>query len=247
MRVLSRHGLSDDDIKNMTEEERARSGLGREIDYELRHSDWTTDWKEISTKLRTEEDEKDVAARRRMVLAENASAEFPYPPKKIRSLLRRRRKDLERFSHLRYYTEMFGDLTKDRKDQWEPSVDKQTILKSMSAEAIHKQAFCDVEKNEQLQKAGRRRRRAQIVWDVPKYALIGPAVAVGLFVLGVAGDLLVYLPRSPTVVMTRRALSRLSNWLFTEQGIISALVVAFIVVVFMVVRKRLMDSVKDVA
>jgi hypothetical protein len=166
MRVLRRHGLTEADITNMTEDERARSTLGREIDYELFRSDWAKEWTEISTKLRTQEDENDVTARRQMVLAENASAEFPYRPKKIRLLLRRRKKDLERFSHTRYYTEMFGDPAKDR---WNPSVDKQAVLKSMSAEAIHKQAFCEVEKDEQFQKAVRRQRLAQIVCDVPEY------------------------------------------------------------------------------
>jgi hypothetical protein len=130
MRVLSRHGLTDDDIKNMTEEERSRSTLGREIDHELMRSDWAKDWTEVSTKLRMEEDGNDVAARRRMVLAENAGAQFPYPPKKIRSLLRRRRKDLERFSHVLYYTEMFGDPVKE---SWKPLVDKQAILTPTAA------------------------------------------------------------------------------------------------------------------
>jgi hypothetical protein len=121
IRVLNRNGLTEDDIKNMTEEERARSTLGREIDDEYLYSDSAKELKEISTKLRMKEDENDVAARRRMVLAENASAEFPFPPKKISSLLRRRRKDLEGFSHVLYYTEMFGDPAKD---SWKPLVDK---------------------------------------------------------------------------------------------------------------------------
>jgi hypothetical protein len=156
-RVLDRHGLTEADITNMTEDQRARSTLGGEIMFELAHSDWYKEQGEIDGKLRAQEDEADVANRRRMVLTENARAEFPYPPKKIRSLLRRRKKGLERFSHVQYWTEMFGGGTEDR---WKPSADEQAVLKSMCAEAIHKQAFNEVDRQERLQKVARRQRLA---------------------------------------------------------------------------------------
>jgi hypothetical protein len=242
MRVLTRHGLTEPDIKNMTEDERARSTLGGEMMDELHHSDWAKEQREIESRLRTQEDEIDVAGRRRMVLAENARAEFPFPPKKVRSLLRRRRKVLEGISHVRYWYEMFGGAAKDR---WSPTVDEQALLKSMCAEAIHKQAFYEVERNEQFHKAIRRQQLARIVCDVPKYTLIGVAAVGGLFVMGVAADLLSYLPHTPTVVIAQRALSRLWNWLFTDRGLVTALIVAIIVVVFMAVRRRLMKFGKD--
>ncbi len=88
---------------------------------------------------------------------------------------------------------------------------------------------------------GRRRRSA----TRRKYALIGIAIVAGMIMLGVATDLLAYLPRSPTVVVVRRAVSRLWSWVFTDNGLVTALVVVFIMVVFAMARRRLMKFLKD--
>jgi hypothetical protein len=72
MRVLDRNGLTEVDITNMTEAEAERSTLGRQMLFELAHSDWSEEQSEIENKLRKQEDEADVASRRDMVLAENA-------------------------------------------------------------------------------------------------------------------------------------------------------------------------------
>jgi hypothetical protein len=77
MRVLDRNGLTEVDITNMTEAEAERSTLGRQMLFELAHSDWSEEQSEIENKLRKQEDEADVASRRDMVLAENARTAGP--------------------------------------------------------------------------------------------------------------------------------------------------------------------------
>ena len=242
MRVLDRNGLTKEDITNMTEAEAERSTLGRQMMFELAHSDWSAEQIEIENKLRKQEDEADVASRREMVLAENVRTAFPYPPKKIRSLLRRRRKDIEAYSGNLYRIDMFGVSSQD---WWRPSVDAPAVIAAMTAEAIHKRAFYMVGESERLTKMSRRQRQVRFVFDLPKYALIGVDIVVGLFVIGLGSDLLEYLPRAPTVVATRIALSRLWNWLFTDAGLMTALVVAVVMIVFMKVRKRLARSAED--
>jgi hypothetical protein len=256
-RVLERHGLTDADVTNMTDEEKERSTLGREILSEL-EADWN-EQREIENKLRAQEDEADVANRREMVLSENANAESPYPPKKIGSLLRRRRKDIEEYSDRLYWIEMFSNnpsITITDPDNrhsveipaapWRPAVDMQAIIKSMTAEAIHKRAFYMVGESERLTKVDRRRRLARSVLDLPKYALIGVAFIIGLFLLGLGADLLQYLHRAPTVVASRIALSRLWYWLFTDTGVMTVLVVGALVIAFMKVRTRLKKVAEDV-
>lgn len=234
-RALARNGLTEADISNMTDEAQ-RSILGGQIIFELCHSDWAKKQDEIENKLREQEDKADVASRRKMVMAENARAEFPYPPKRIRSLLRRRRRDIEDYSSNLYWLDMFGGSSKD---SWRPSVDVRAVIASMTAEAIHKRAFYMVGESVRLTKISRRRRQTRFILDLPKYALIGVAVVVGLFLIGLGLDLLDYVHRAPTVVATRMALSRLWNWLFTDAGLVTALVTALLVIVFIKVRKRL--------
>jgi hypothetical protein len=62
------------------------------------------------------------------------------------------------------------------------------------------------------------------VFDLPKYAPIGIAIVVGLFLIRLGAGIINYLHRAPTVVVTRITLSRLWNWLFTDAGIATALV-----------------------
>ena len=139
---------------------------------------------------------------------------------------------------------MFGSSSQET-NVWQPSVDVQSVIAGMTAEAIHKQAFYMVGESERLTKLRRRRRQAQFVLDFPKYALAGIAVIVGLFVVGIAGDLLEYLHRAPTIVALRHALSRLLDWLFTDAGLISASVAIIVVIVFIKLRKRLRKLVED--
>jgi hypothetical protein len=179
--------------------------------FEITRSDWAKEHRKIEDQLREREDAVDVANLREMVLADNASAEFPYPPKKIRSLLRRRRKDIEWYSDWLYRSEMLlrNNPSVTLTDPWLPAVDMEAIIKSMTAEAIHKRAFYSVGEIERLTKIDRRRRVALFVLDLPKYALIGAALILGLFPLGVVLDVLQYLHRAPNVVTARIAPSRL--------------------------------------
>jgi hypothetical protein len=241
--VLDRNGLTEADAINMTEA--TRSTIGSQILFELVHSDWAERQRKIEDELCKLEDAADVADRRVIVLAENAKREFPYQSAKIRTLLRTRRKDIEQYSNNLYWIEMFGSSSQ-KIDVWQPSVDVQSVIAGMTAEAIHKQAFYMVGESERLTKLSRRKRQAQIVLDFSRYALAGAAVIVGLFVLGIASDLLEYLHRAPTVVALRHALSRLLDWLFTDAGLVSASVTIFVVILFIKLRKRLTKFAKDV-
>ena len=236
MRVLDRNSLTEEDITKLTEVETLT--FGQQILFELVYSDWAEQQTKFEGELCKLEDAADVADRRVMVLAENAKKDLPYPSAKIRSLLRIRRRDIEKYFNNLYLIEMFGSSPQPT-NVWKPSVDVQSVIAGMTAEAIHKQAFYMEGESERLTKLRRRRRQAQLVLDFPKYALAGGAVVVGLFALGIAIDLLEYLHRAPTVVALRHALSRLLDWLFTDAGLVSASVTIIVVIVFIKLRKRL--------
>lgn len=107
-RVLRRRGLTEADIAGMTDDEKDNSGLGREIMFEWLHSTFAKEYSYAEKRRCAEEDEEDVAKRVTLVMAANATAPFPYPPKKIQSLIRRRSKDIEDYSINMYSIDLFG-------------------------------------------------------------------------------------------------------------------------------------------
>jgi chromate transport protein ChrA len=136
---------------------------------------------------------------------------------------------------------MFGGST----NPWQPSVDVPAVIASMTAEAIHKRAFYMVGESERLTKISRRKRLARFLLDLPRYGLIGVVIVVGLFMIELGADILKYLHPAPTVVATRAAVLRLWNWLFTDAGLVTALVVAVLLIGLNKVRKRLKKFVDD--
>jgi hypothetical protein len=228
-RVLDRNGLTDADAVNMAEDDAARSFLADQIMFEWLHSDWAKQQDKIEGELRNQEDAADVAERRMVVLTKNATDPFPYPPELIKWLLRHRVKELEKYSNNLYWSEMFGGSPQKL---WQPSLDAPSVIAGMTAEALHKQAFYIVGESDRLTKLSRRRRQAQLVLDLPKYALAAAAVVIVMFVLGITSDLLEYLHRAPTVVALRNEMSRVFDGLFTDEGFVSALVAIAVVMVF---------------
>jgi hypothetical protein len=188
-RVLDRNGLTEADAVNMAEDDATRSTVAGQIMFEFVHSEWAKQQEKIEAEIRSQEDAADVAERRMVVLAENAKNSFPYPLERIRWLLRHRRQEIEQYSNNLYWIDMFGGSSQK---PWQPSVDVPSVIAGMTADALHKQAFHEVGESVRLTKLSRRRRQAQFVLNLPKYASAAVAVVVVLFVLGIASDLLEY-------------------------------------------------------
>ncbi len=236
MRVLQRHAVTEADIEAMTDAEREASTLGGEIMFEIAHSDFAKEHRETEDRQRAEEDKSDVEQRVQIVRAANATAPFPYSPKQIRFLLRRRTKAVEDYSYNMYFKDLFGLPSGD---YWQPNVNRQAIAKSLVAAAPHKEALRMVGEAERLTKIDRRRKRARLILNLPRYFLWGMLAIAALLCISLAGDIISYLHRAPTVVAVEKALVALWKWLPTYAGMATVVVVLLAVAVVLKVRKHL--------
>ena len=92
---------------------------------------------------------------------------------------------------------------------------------------------------ERLTKIDRRRKRARLILNLPRYFLWGMLAIAALLCISLAGDIISYLHRAPTVVAVEKALVALWKWLPTYAGMATVVVVLLAVAVVLKVRKHL--------
>lgn len=217
-RVLQRHGVSEDDIAAMTDEERGHSSLGGEILFEIVHSDFAKAYNDADKKLSALEDKRDVEARVQVILDINAATPYPYPPKMIKLLTRRKFQRIKDYSYNCYYHDVFGTPSDTT---WQPDIDRQAVIREMVDEMPHKEAFRIVGEITKSEKAARLRRIADAITDIPKYIMYAVVLVCVLTLLSLAGDVLSYLHKAPTVRLLEKILGTAWAWIFTDEGLMT--------------------------